>query len=163
MTWPAKKASDRPDMSVATRLVGSAVGAAAGLAATAAMTGVLAVAAARGWLGRPPPEKIVEHAAPDLSASDRKPVTVVSHFAFGAGAGAFYGLLGGWRAKSRLMSGLQGVGFGLTVWAVSYEGWVPALKIMPPAHRDRPARSATMVVAHIIYGAVLGLLMRRGK
>jgi hypothetical protein len=44
---------------------------------------------------------------------------------------------------------------------VSYEGWVPAAGIMPPAHRDRPSRSATMVVAHAVYGAVLGLWTRR--
>ena len=50
---------------------------------------------------------------------------------------------------------------GLSVWAVSYQGWVPALGILPKASEDRPARPAVMVAAHVVYGAVLGALEQR--
>lgn len=32
-----------------------------------------------------------------------------------------------------------GAGYGLVVSAVSYLGWLPLLRIMPPAHRDKQA------------------------
>jgi hypothetical protein len=50
---------------------------------------------------------------------------------------------------------------GLAVWAVSYQGWIPALGILPKASEDRPARPAVMVTAHVVYGAVLGALEER--
>jgi len=47
------------------------------------------------------------------------------------------------------------------VWFVSYQGWVPALGLLPPAHRDRPGRPATMLIAHWVYGATLGACLGR--
>jgi hypothetical protein len=49
----------------------------------------------------------------------------------------------------------------LSVWALSYQGWVPALGILPPASRDQPGRQWTMVAAHVVYGVVLGAMERR--
>jgi hypothetical protein len=46
------------------------------------------------------------------------------------------------------------------IWLVSYQGWVPALGIMPPASRDRRGRVATMLVAHWVYGAALRELVK---
>lgn len=43
-------------------------------------------------------------------------------------------------------------------WLVNYGGWIPVLGILPPPHRDRTDRQATMIVAHLVYGAVLGAL-----
>ena len=54
----------------------------------------------------------------------------------------------------------RGALFGLLVWGVSYLGWVPAAKILPPAHRDRRDRQVTMVIAHLVFGASLGLLLK---
>ena len=45
---------------------------------------------------------------------------------------------------------------GLAIWAPAYQGWVPALDILPPATEDRPERAATMIAVHVVYGAVLG-------
>ena len=55
---------------------------------------------------------------------------------------------------------LQGIVFGSAVWFVSYMGWVPALGLMPPPHRDRPGRQLVMVLAHWIYGATLGAVVQ---
>jgi uncharacterized membrane protein YagU involved in acid resistance len=142
--------------------IGSVVaGAVGGAIATGAMTGVLAVSNARGWLGTLPPQRIVERVTPPMDDDTTKAVTTVSHVAYGVGAGALYGLLGGHRRRPAITAVAAGTAFGLAVWAVSYEGWVPAAGIMPPAHRDRPSRFATMIVAHVVYGAALGLWTRR--
>jgi hypothetical protein len=148
-------------MNLLSRLIGAAAGAGGGAAATGVMSAVLAVSSARGWLGTPPPALIVEKATPPMSPAATATATAVSHVAYGVGAGAVYGFLGGHRRQPAVVALLSGVGFGLAVWAASYEGWVPAAGIMPPAHRDRPGRSATMLVAHVVYGAVLGLSTRR--
>ena len=41
-----------------------------------------------------------------------------------------------------------GIDFGGLIWLVSYVGWVPALGMMPPIHRDRPDHLAIMALAH---------------
>ena len=55
---------------------------------------------------------------------------------------------------------MLGATYGFLVWAAGYEGWVPMLGILPPAHRDRRSRVATMMLAHLVYGSVLGRLLR---
>jgi hypothetical protein len=43
----------------------------------------------------------------------------------------------------------------------SYQGWIPALGIMPPASEDRPDRPRVMLLAHLVYGAILGNIVAR--
>jgi hypothetical protein len=89
-----------------------------------------------------------------------KALSVINHFAFGMGAGALY-VWGQGRLAFPGAAVARGIGFGLLVWGASYFGWVPALGIMPPAHRDRPGRAKMMAAAHVVYGAVLGRLTAR--
>ncbi|MCU1692974.1 MAG: hypothetical protein JWM64_2065, partial [Frankiales bacterium] len=72
---------------------------------------------------------------------------------FGAALGAVAAVLPG-RGPA------QGVAVALAAYAASYQGWVPALGILPPATDDEPGRPAVMVAAHVVYGAVLGRLLR---
>jgi hypothetical protein len=44
------------------------------------------------------------------------------------------------------------------VWASSYLGWLPAAGLHPPAQREAAGRTAMTVGAHVVWGAVLGLL-----
>ena len=133
-------------------------GAAAGCAATLPMSAVM-VASRRGEImrRRQPPEEIVDRAARhvgiDADRSTLRPVAVVSHFAFGAAAGALFGVLA---RGPRLARMAEGVAFGSAVWFVSYRGWLPELGLMPDGERDEPARQSTMLVAHLAYGLVLG-------
>ena len=60
--------------------------------------------------------------------------------------------------RSAPIAAAIGALYATGIWLVSYQGWVPALGIMPPASRDRRGRVATMLVAHWVYGAVLGVL-----
>jgi uncharacterized membrane protein YagU involved in acid resistance len=134
------------------------MGAAAGAVATLPMSAVM-LAARRADLmrRRQPPEEIVDRAAQhvgiDADRSTIQPVAVVTHFAFGAAAGALFGVLARGPRVARMA---EGVAFGSAVWFVSYRGWLPELGLMPDGSRDEPARQTTMLVAHLAYGLVLG-------
>jgi hypothetical protein len=56
---------------------------------------------------------------------------------------------------------LVGIAYGTAIWATGYLGWVPALELMPPGPDDRRQRPLVMVVAHWLYGAVLGAAVGR--
>jgi hypothetical protein len=75
-------------------------------------------------------------------------LTVISHFAFGAAAGAVYG---------SLPRKLPGVLFGPAVWAVSYLGWVPMLRILAPATRHPKSRNFLMIAVHVVWGSCLAV------
>ena len=91
-----------------------------------------------------------------LDSDDRDTVTLISHFAYGGLAGALYSV-----ASDRQRQGpVKGALFGLVVWAVSYHGWLPAARILSPATEHPERRNLLMIVAHLIWGAVLGSLLR---
>jgi hypothetical protein len=137
-------------------------GAAAGMFATIAMSAVMGLARRAGLMGKHPPEEITERALDAVGARPDDPVRDVlaagAHLAFGIGAGAFYGLLP--FPQSRRGRILSGAGYGLAIWASSYVGWVPALRLMPPPTEDRMDRQAIMAASHVVYGATLGALSR---
>ena len=149
-------------MSLMTRAVGGAV---AGLAATGTMTAVMIAAQRAGLLGTMPPLKIVESLLgrarsrrPPRAAS--KPLATIAHLGFGAAAGAGYGIVAR-RRRPLATAATRGALYGTAVWLVSYAGWIPALRILPPPTRDRPDRQSAMLAAHLVYGGVLGTLTRR--
>ena len=139
-------------------------GSARGLVATAAMSVPMLVAGRAGVMGTLPPKRITEEAAEsagfeEAGETERNLASTAAHLGFGASMGAIFYLLRG-RLRPPGPSVAHGLGYGLVVWAVSYKGWVPALGILPPPERDRPGRRRTNVLAHLVYGAVLGLLVR---
>ncbi|HET8778196.1 MAG TPA: DUF6789 family protein [Candidatus Limnocylindria bacterium] len=146
---------------------GIAAGFLGGLGATLIMSAVMLAARRAGVTPRLPPDKIAEAGIEQVKdgpsdEDEETAVATVSHFAFGAGAGALYGGLTARAAPLPLPVALAaGLAFGSAVWLVSYQGWVPALGIMPPASRDHPGRVATMVVAHWVFGAALGASTRQ--
>jgi ribose/xylose/arabinose/galactoside ABC-type transport system permease subunit len=140
------------------------VGAIAGVGATVVMSAAMLAARRAGLTGMLPPERIAEAAIEETTdrpagAEERTLVASVTHLGFGAAAGAVFGVI-------RHATGIRGpvasvagaLLFANLVYVTSYQGWVPALRIMPPASRDDTGRVGTMVVAHWIYGAVLGAL-----
>lgn len=145
---------------------GVAAGALGGLGATLVMSGVMLAARRAGLTPQLPPHRIAEEGIERItarSAGDEAAVVAgAAHLAFGAGAGALYGGLTAPLAPLPLpLAAGAGLAFGTAVWLLSYEGWVPALGILPPASRDHPGRVATMVVAHWVFGIVLGIGARR--
>jgi hypothetical protein len=139
-------------------------GLAGGALATLPMSAVMWIAQRSGLMGRMPPAKITD-AAIDAAGVEgtptpaRRAAASALHVGFGAAAGALFAW---WSARGRGRRGpLQGAAFGTLVWLGSYAGWVPALGIMPPPHRDRPGRQPAMLLAHWVYGAVLGARLAR--
>jgi hypothetical protein len=143
-------------------------GAAAGALATVAMSAVMLAAKRLGFTGELPPERITRRAfeaAVDEPPSDASEDAAVAaaHIGFGALAGAVFALPMVWTGAERRSIPIvasAGILYATGIWLVSYQGWVPALGIMPPASRDRRGRVVTMLVAHWVYGAALGALAR---
>jgi uncharacterized membrane protein YagU involved in acid resistance len=144
-------------------------GAAAGLIATAPMTAFMQAA----WRRLPasdrhtlPPRKITRKIARQLGIrwpggeKQQISVTLLSHFGFGALAGSAYGMV---EDQIPLGSSFKGALAGLAVWTASYLGWIPALRILPPATKHSWRRNLLMIVAHLVWGTALGVLTRRMK
>jgi putative membrane protein len=142
-----------------------ASGALAGFLATFPMSGVML--AARELLPAHeqyplPPSEIVSEVADKTGAEeieagpDHTLATAVSHFAYGAAAGAVYTLL---PHQISPFPALNGTAFGLAVWAGSYLGLLPALGILRPATEHPARRNALMIAAHVVWGSTLGVLV----
>lgn len=136
-------------------------GAVGGGLGTASMSVVMLAARQLGLMGEQPPEAITAAALDAGGMNERDAETQdvlasLAHFGFGIGMGALFGLLHR-RLPFRVNATVHGVIFGSLVWVTAYQGWVPALGIMPPASRDRPDRPQVMLLAHWVYGATLGM------
>ena len=139
-------------MSGRSRATAAGQGALAGGVATVAMSGVM-LAGGR-LVGRQPPEAIVDAAVARTTGSPpprdvTKLLAAAAHLGFGAALGAVYALL---------PRRVPGPAVALAVWALSYEGWVPALGALPPASQDRAGRPAVMIAAHVVQGTVMQAL-----
>ncbi|HVK16124.1 MAG TPA: DUF6789 family protein [Fimbriiglobus sp.] len=139
-------------------------GGAAGLAATAPMTAAMAAlfpALPFEDQHRLPPRHITERAAEevgvedDLSEPEKQGLTAIAHFGYGTAAGAVYGLI---RPSLPLPGAVAGVAYGLAVWAGSYMGLLPALRLYPHAEGESAERGALMIAAHVVWGAALGIV-----
>jgi putative membrane protein len=91
----------------------------------------------------------------DLTEPQKQAATGIAHFGYGTGAGALYGALAPALPFGAI---LNGVAYGLGVWAGSYLGLLPALRLHPPATEEPPGRNAVMIGAHVVWGAALGLI-----
>jgi hypothetical protein len=116
----------------------------------------------------PAPQKVVEWAerqAGEPEALHGKPKTAAAlgaHLAYSATTGAAYGLArSAVPGLARMPAPVAGVGFGLLVWAASFEGLLPALGVMPPTTAHPPKRWPAPLMGHSIFGAVTALLTAR--
>jgi uncharacterized membrane protein YagU involved in acid resistance len=82
--------------------------------------------------------------------------TLAAHFGYGTATGALFAPLSRQLPVPRVISGIA---YGVGVWAVSYLGLLPALNILRPATKHPAERNALMIVAHVIWGATLGLTL----
>ena len=143
-----------------------AAGALAGAAATLVMSLVMLPAKWVGLLGTQPPRRIADRMIEASGGGWRTPEpvrrlgTTLVHLATGAGCGAAFGV-----ARSRSggagSPAVVGPAFGAGIWSVAYLIAAPALKLLPPPDRDRPARPQVMFVAHLLYGFVTATLFDR--
>ena len=143
----------------------SAVGGLAGLVATVPMTGVMA-AVERGLMPTIQalaPKQIVANTVEranigHINRRTRNVASWIAHFAFGAATGAIYPLVS---SRIPLPATVKGSVYGLAVWASSYLGWLPAARILPPATKQTRRRNVSLIAAHLVWGATVGVLVNR--
>jgi hypothetical protein len=70
------------------------------------------------------------------------------------GLAALSGVLG-LRSPGRTIA--AGALLGAVVWLVGYEGWLPALGLVPHAHRVPLAKNAAGLASHVAYGTLAAL------
>jgi hypothetical protein len=149
-------ATTRIDL-MSTRLGNALHGVRAGLIATTAMSVALGLAHQVGTIDRQPAQLIVDALVPQQPEQRKNMLASVAHFGYGVSAAVAYAVAvprAGWGL-------LSGTAYGALVWLGGYEGWLPAMGILPPAHRDGRNRVGTMVAAHLVFGAALGLVLHR--
>ena len=136
-----------------------AAGIAAGTTATGHMSLFMEAARAVGQLDREPPEIITANieaksgaaVAPELPFDQR---WKVAHLAFGAGAGAAFGLMRRALPRNTVAAGLL---FGAGVWAAMYGAALPAAGLYPDPDDDWRPRARTIGLAHLVYGVTLAV------
>ena len=133
-----------------------AIGAIAGFVATMAMTRAMRRLhrrlPARERYPLPPREITDRALAPPAGAAPD--LTLIAHFAYGAGCGA---LLAAANPKvGRLGGALAGGG----IWLASYMGWIPAFGVLRPATEHPPHRNLVMLGAHFTWGWTAAEAMR---
>ncbi|WFP65713.1 MULTISPECIES: hypothetical protein [unclassified Mesorhizobium] len=94
-----------------------------------------------------PPRELVDNSVVAADEDGLRSKTLLAHFGFGGFTGALFALLPAIRG--------DGVVYGLGVWALSYFGWIPAARILAPAHRHAFRRNSLMIAAHIVWGLTL--------
>ncbi|MDK3258722.1 DUF1440 domain-containing protein [Blastococcus capsensis] len=147
-------------------LAGALGGVAGGVAMTVMMTKVAPHVVPQSMRpDKPAPEKAVEWAEqeagrPDaLSGKSEKGAALAAHLAYSAAAGAGYGLVRS--ALQRVPPPAAGAVFGLTVWAVSFEGLLPAIGVMQRTTEHPPKRWPAPLMGHTIFGVVTAVLAAR--
>jgi hypothetical protein len=119
-----------------------------------------------GLLGKQPPRKISDRlidatgAGRSIPEPARRVGTALVHLGTGAVSGALFGLA---RLATRRLgpAAVVGPAFGAGVWGVAYVVAAPAIELLPPPWKDRPARPQVMFVAHLVYGFVTAALFDR--
>jgi hypothetical protein len=117
-----------------------------------------------GWLTEQAPETVTRRSLKlatgrQIRGLQLQGLTAVLHLGFGAVSGGLYAATLGRSRGPLIASGLTGALFGSVVWFVSYWGFLPGLGLMPPVSEDERQRPLVMLLAHWIYGGVLGLLV----
>ncbi|MGH3343672.1 MAG: hypothetical protein ACRDPK_12515 [Carbonactinosporaceae bacterium] len=125
-----------------------------GLVGAMAMTGVRDVTTHAGLLERSPPEAIMVRHAPQevqqLPGAQRRVVTELAHWAYGATGGAVFGLL---PLRVRASPWIGPV-YGLSVWLVFEAGVAPLLGVRH-VHRRQVLGRVLVAVDHALYGVVV--------
>lgn len=105
-------------------------------------------------------EELNERSTFDIQLNDGQKLSaaLTSHFAYGASMGSLYSSVSGRWPLNKMPGFLKGGMFGAGVWAASYLGWVPGMKLSPSATKEPPQRNAMMIAAHVIWGTTLGIL-----
>jgi hypothetical protein len=125
-----------------------------GTIAAMAMSGMRRATTGFGLVRAVPPEDVFERGAPELLAEipvERREAAIeLAHWAFGAAAGAAFGLLPR-RAREPKWTGPA---YGLGIWALFEAVGAPLLGLRRP--RERPvSERAALAADHVLYGLIV--------
>lgn len=93
-----------------------------------------------------------------LDESQKRAVTLMNHFSYGALMGAAYAVL---FRSSGGSPALRGAAWGSTVWLGSYLGLMPVLGLHRAATKEPWPRNLLMIAAHWVWGISMATLMDR--
>jgi hypothetical protein len=137
-------------------------GALAGLGATVVLTGLRKAWAKTGLVFETAPMQVVDRMEEvglvgDLSPAGRGMLTAFAHFAYGAAAGAGFGLL---RKETGTQAEEAAVGsaLGVLAWGAGWSSWLPLTGVHRPPWAQRTPRVLLPVIDHAVFGAAWGLL-----
>lgn len=144
-------------------------GAAAGAAGTAVMTVMRTQVAPRVMPAETMPEEFTPKKAVQwaeqrlgepnaLSEAQEEKAAMAAHFGYGSGAGAAYALLRE-SVLRKLPPPLAGMLFGAGLWAISFEGWMPALGVQEATTEKPPRKWPAPVMMHLLYGVSTALAL----
>jgi hypothetical protein len=83
--------------------------------------------------------------------------TDVSQIGYGTATGTLYAAL---EPRLPFPAWLSGMAYGFLVWVGSQRGWLPAFGLLPPATRPPRRQTMLLMVTHLIWGALTGVLVR---
>lgn len=95
----------------------------------------------------------------DLDESGRTTAAYVLHFLYGSSMGAGYALL-----RSRVAEPAPariGAVYGLGVWVVGYEGWMPLAGVRSATTSQPPRKWPVPILNHILFGVTTALAYER--
>ena len=99
-------------------------------------------------------EKIVGPLSPKMHTRAAQGLQWAYGMTWPLGLAALSGALG-LRSPGRTLA--AGALIGAAVWLIGYEGWLPAIGLIEPAHRVPLAKNASGLVSHVAYGTVAAL------
>ena len=145
-------------------------GALGGLGATIVLSGLRQGWSKIGLVFETAPMQVVDRVEElglvgDLSPWGRRLLTVVAHFAYGAGTGMSFGLL----RRERGGPGEEfsvGSALGVLAWGVGWASWLPLTGVHRAPWTQKTPRVLLPVIDHAVFGAAWGLLywaLRRGR
>lgn len=90
-----------------------------------------------------------------FSGEQKMYIAEAAHYIYGASVGVLYSIV---RARlDRCPPVALGTVYGVGIWAISYEGWLPAAGILE-ATTEQPRRQWVVpIVAHVVYGITTAL------
>jgi len=137
-------------------------GALAGLGATVVLTGLREAWARIGLVFETAPMQVVDRMEEvglvgDLSPRGRRLLSVIAHFAYGAGTGAAFGLLRREMGSPGEESAV-GSALGVLAWGAGWSSWLPLTGVHRPPWAQKTPRVLLPVIDHAVFGMAWGLL-----
>jgi len=90
-----------------------------------------------------------------MDKNEKTFLTMIGHFAYGALSGTLIKFL---ISRIPLVVGVPLL--GLSVWILSYLGWLPVIKFDLSAFKMSSRKNLLMVIAHLVWGSSLALIYR---